>query len=79
MSLTTDEEPEIRETVEAIDDEEPAGVLRGDGAATTRFWARDITVNAPKNQVVGLAEFLERMKQHTSLQYSSFEPFITFT
>ena len=73
MSLTADEEAQIRQAVEAIDDEEPAGVLKGDEAAQTRFWAIDVTVNAPNNQVLRHAEILERMKQHTGLQYSSFE------
>jgi len=73
MSLTADEEAQIRQAVEAIDDEEPAGVLEGDEAAQTRFWAMDVTVNAPNNQVLRHAEILERMKQHTGLQYSSFE------
>ncbi len=73
MSLTAHEEAEIRKTVEAIDDEEPAGVLKGDVAGQARFWAKDLTVNAPNNHVVRLAEVLERMKQQTGLQYSSFE------
>jgi Domain of unknown function (DUF4440) len=73
MSLTAEEEAQIRKAVEALDDEEPAGVLKGEVAAQARFWATDMTVNAPNNQVVHLAEVLERMKQHTGLQYSSFE------
>jgi hypothetical protein len=40
---------------------------------TKRLWADDITVNAPTNQVLRKPEILERMKQHTGLQYSSFE------
>jgi hypothetical protein len=73
MTLTADEEAEIRKTVEAIDDEEPVGVLKGDVEGQARFWASDLTVNAPNNQVVRLAEVLEQMKQQTGLQYSSFE------
>jgi hypothetical protein len=73
MSLTAEEEARIRQAIEAIDDEEPAGVLKGDLAALSRFWATDLVVNAPNNQVVRLAEVLERMKQQTGLQYSSFE------
>jgi hypothetical protein len=73
MSLTADEEAQIRKTVEAIDDEEPVGVLKGDLAAQSRFWATDLIVNAPNNQVLRLTEVFERMKQHTALQYSSFQ------
>jgi hypothetical protein len=73
MSLNENEKLQIRKAVEAIDDEEPAGVLKGDVAAQTRFWAEDLTVNAPNNQVVHHADILERMKEHTGLQYSSFE------
>jgi ketosteroid isomerase-like protein len=73
MSLSADEEAKIRETVEAIDDAEPADVLKGDSAALARLWAPDLIVNAPNNQVVRLAEVVERMKQQTALQYSSFE------
>ena len=65
MSLTADEKAQIRRAVEAIDDEEPVGVLKGDEAAQARFWATDLTVNAPNNQIVRHAEILERMKQHT--------------
>lgn len=73
MSLTADEEAEIRKTVEAIDDEEPVGILKGDVAGQTRLWAADLTVNAPNNQVVRLVEVLQHIKQQTGLQYSSFE------
>ena len=73
MSLTANKKAKIRKVVAAIDDEEPAGVLKGDEAATTRFWAMDLTVNAPNNQVLRLFQILERMRQHTGLQYSSFE------
>ena len=51
MSVTADEEAQIRKAVEAIDDEEPVGVLKADVSALTRFWAADLTVNAPTNQV----------------------------
>ena len=54
MSLTADKRAKIRLAVEAIDDEEPAGVLKGDETAQTRFWAMDLTVNAPSNQVLRL-------------------------
>jgi len=73
MSLTADKRAKIRLAVEAIDDEEPAGVLEGDEAAQTRFWAMDLTVNAPSNQVLRLSQTLERMREHSGLQYSSFE------
>jgi Domain of unknown function (DUF4440) len=73
MSLTAEEEAQIRKAVEAIDDQEPAGVLKGDIAAHARFWAADMTVNAPNNQIVRLPDVLDRMKQRTGLQYSSFE------
>jgi|SRR5580658_9576151 hypothetical protein len=73
MSLTADEEAEIRKTVEAIDDEEPVGILKGNVEGQARFWAADLTVNAPNNQVVRLAEVLQIIKQQTGLQYSSFE------
>ncbi len=73
MRLTAAEEAEIRKAVEAIDDEEPAGVLQGDIAGQARFWAPDMIVNGPGNQVVRLAEVFERMKRQTGLQYSSFE------
>jgi hypothetical protein len=73
MSLTADEEAEIRKTVEAIDDEEPVGILKGNVEGQARFWAADLTVNAPNNQVVRLAEVLQLIKQQTGLQYSSFE------
>ena len=73
MSLTADEEAQIRKTVEAIDDEEPAGVLKGDPTAQTRFWAPDMTVNGPGNRVIHHDQILGLMKQHTGLQYSSFE------
>jgi hypothetical protein len=73
MSLSADQEAQIRKTVEAIDDEEAAGVLKGDPEAQTRFWAADITVNAPSNRVVRHDQILGLMKQHTGLQYSSFE------
>jgi Domain of unknown function (DUF4440) len=73
MKLSKDEEARIREAVEAIDDEEPAGVLRGDQLAQARFWDSDLTVNAPNNQVVRHADVLKRMTEHTGLQYSSFE------
>ena len=73
MSLTADEEAQIRKTVEAIDDEEPAGVLKDDPAIQTRFWATDLTVNSPLNRVVHHDQIFELMKQHTGLQYSSFE------
>jgi hypothetical protein len=67
MSVTADEEAQIRKAVEAIDDEEPVGVLEGDVSALTRFWAADLTVNAPTNQVHGhaAAELLELIKQPT--------------
>src|SRR5271167_2781480 len=67
MSVTADEEAQIRKAVEAIDDEEPVGVLKGDVSALTRFWAADLTVNAPTNQVHrhAAAELLELIKQHT--------------
>jgi Domain of unknown function (DUF4440) len=73
MSLTAEEEAQIRKAVETTEDEEAAGVLAMDVAAQSRFWARDVTVNAPNNQVVRLAEIIERMKQQTALQYLSFE------
>lgn len=75
MSVTADEEARIRKAVEAIDDEEPGAVLKGDVSALTRFWAADLTVNGPTNQVHrhAAAELLELIKQHTGLQYSSFE------
>jgi hypothetical protein len=73
VSLTADEEAQILKTVEAIDDEEPASVLKGDPAAQSRFWAADLTVNAPGNRIVHHDQILELMKQHTGLQYSSFE------
>ncbi|HYL60164.1 MAG TPA: nuclear transport factor 2 family protein [Candidatus Acidoferrales bacterium] len=73
MSLTADEEAQIRKAVETIDDEEPAGVLNGDLAAQTRFWDANLTVNAPNNQIVRHADILKRMEQHTGLQYSVFE------
>ncbi len=73
MSLTADEEAQIRKAVEATEDEEAVGVLSGDMGVQSRFWAKDVTVNAPNNQVVRLAEIIERMKQQTALQYSSFE------
>jgi len=67
MSLTADKKAQLRQAVEAIDDEEPAVVLKGDEATTTRFWAMDLTVNAPNNQVLRLFQVLERMRQHTGL------------
>ena len=73
MSLTAEKKAQIRQVVEAIDDEGPAGVLKGDPTALARLCAPDLIVNAPNNQVLRLAEVLERMKQHTGLQYSSFE------
>jgi hypothetical protein len=73
MSLSAEEEAQIRKAIEAIDDQEPAGVLKGDLAAQTRIWATDLIVNAPHNRVVRIADVLERMKQQTGLQYSSFE------
>jgi hypothetical protein len=73
MRLAADEEAQIRKTVEAIDDEEPASVLKEGQSAQTRYWAPDLIVNAPNNQILRLAEVLERMKQQTALQYSSFE------
>jgi len=74
-SVTPDEEARIRKTVEAIDDEEPVGVLKGDVSALTRIWAADLTVNGPTNQIHrhAAAQLLEMIKQHTGLQYSSFE------
>jgi hypothetical protein len=73
MKLSKDEEARIRKAVEAIDDEEPAGVLSGDQAAQARFWDSDLTVNAPNNQVVRHADIVKLMTEHTGLQYSSFE------
>lgn len=73
MSLTAEKKAQIHQFVEAIDDEEPTGVLKGDPTALARLCAPDLIVNAPNNQVLRLAEVLERMKQHTGLQYSSFE------
>ncbi len=73
MSLARDEENQIRKAIETIEEEEPLLVLKGDEAALTRVWADDFTVNAPNNQVIRKPEILERMKQHTGLQYSSFE------
>ena len=73
MSLTADQETQVRKAVEKLDDEEPAGVLNGDLAAQTRFWDPNLTVNAPTNQIVRHAQILELMKQHTGLQYSAFE------
>lgn len=73
MSLSADEEAQIRKAVEAIYNQEPAGVLKGDQAAQTHLWAEDFAVNAPSNQVRRRVEILELMKQHTGLQYSSFE------
>jgi hypothetical protein len=73
MSLSADEEKQIRKAIEAIDDQEPVGVLKGDEAAQTHLWADDFTVNAPNNRIMGKAQILELMKQHTGLQYSSFE------
>jgi hypothetical protein len=49
------------------------GVLKGDPTAQTRFWAPDMTVNGPGNRVVHHDQILGLMKQHTGLQYSSFE------
>jgi hypothetical protein len=73
MKLSKDEEARIREAVESIDDEEPAGVLRGDLAAQARFWDSDLTVNAPNYQVMRHADILKRMTERTGLQYSAFE------
>ncbi len=73
MSLSPREEAGIRKAIESIDDQEPVDVLKGDEAALTRFWAKDLTVNAPSNQVRRQTEVLQLMKQHTGLQYSLFE------
>ena len=73
MSLTGDKKAKIRQVVEAIDDEELAFVLKEDEAALIRLWAMDLIVNAPNNQVLRLFQILERMRERTGLQYSSFE------
>jgi hypothetical protein len=73
MGLTADEKTQIRKAVEVIDNEEPALVFKGDEAALTRVWADDFTVSASTNRVLRKPEILERMKQHSGLQYSSFE------
>jgi hypothetical protein len=73
MSLTAEEEAQIRKAVEAIDDEEPINVLKGDPTALALLCSTDLIVNAPNNQVLRLTEVLERMKQQTALQYSYFK------
>jgi hypothetical protein len=73
MSVNGDEAVQIRKSVEAIDDEEPVLVLKRNNAGLNRFWAADLTVNAPSNQVRRHAEILGVMKEHTGLQYSSFQ------
>lgn len=73
MTLTAEKEAQIRQEIETLDDAEPVAVLQGDAAAVSRNWAPDLIVNAPHNQVVRLAEVLDRVKQQTGLQYSFFE------
>lgn len=73
VSLSKDEETKIRKTIEAMEEEQRRFVLDGDVAGVTRDWADDLAVNPPNNQVLRKPEILERMKQHTGLQYSSYE------
>lgn len=73
MHLSEDEKARIRRTVEAIDDAEPEGVLKGDVGEQSRFWAEDLIVNAPHNEVVHISDVRNRMINRTGLQYSLFE------
>jgi hypothetical protein len=71
MSLSANEEAQIREAIEAKEAEEMQFVLEGDESGATRDWAEDLAVNAPNNQVMLKPQILELMKHHTGLQYSS--------
>jgi len=73
MNLPKDEENQIQKTIEAMEEGQVRFVLAGDETAATREWADDLAVNAPSNQVRRKPAILELMKQHTGLQYSSFE------
>ena len=73
MSLSAQEEAQIRKAVEAIDDQDALSVLKGDETAQTGFWAKDLSVNAPNHQIMHYAQIIDLMAKHTGLQYSSFE------
>jgi hypothetical protein len=75
LSLSRDEENQIRKAIEAIEEENVRNVLKGDEAAAAHLWADlwadDLILNAPNNQVLRKPQILERTKQHIALQYSS--------
>jgi hypothetical protein len=73
MSLSRDEENQIRKAIEAIEEENILNILKGDEAAAAHLWADDLILNAPNNQVLRKPQILERTKQHIALQYSSWE------
>jgi hypothetical protein len=73
MGLSIEEQAEIRRAVAKVDDAEAVAVLRGHPSDPTRFWAEDLVVNSPGNEVVALADLRERLRTKTGLQYSSFE------
>jgi hypothetical protein len=73
MILTPEKETQIRQEVEAIEDQESAAVQNGDLTRQSPHWAPDMIVNAPDNHVLRIAEVIERMRQQTTLQYYHFE------
>ena len=73
MNLSNEEETQIRKAIETTEEHEVRDVLNGNVAAMAALGSDDLTVNAPSNQVRHQAQILELMKQHTGIQYSSFE------
>jgi hypothetical protein len=73
MPLAVEDEARIRREVAAIDDVEFAGLLKGDLAVQSRFWADDLIVNAPTNEIVHRDHARERQANRSGLSYASFE------
>jgi hypothetical protein len=73
MSLSIAEQARIRQAVAAVDDDEAAGLQRSNVVALHRLWSEDLIVNEPTNQVAQSAEVLNRLRNQSGLQYSTFE------
>jgi len=73
MGLSIEEQAQIRRAVAAVEDAEALAIVRVGNSDPTRFWAEDLIVNSPRNEVVALADLKEHLRRRTALQYSSFE------
>jgi ketosteroid isomerase-like protein len=61
------------EEVRKIDQAEAAAVLASDLPAIEKFWAEDLTVNAPNNQVLKGKKDAIKLVKDGIINYSSFE------